>query len=244
MLIDSPRLSAADRRAWRGANEADRVLAAPGNDRLDRLEREAAETVARFVAAHDGDVYCGVSWGKDSVVVAHLVRRIAAHVPLVWVRVRHVENPDCPTVRDAFLEAWPGPYDEIEVEPGKNRSGGTSSLGFAEARRRHGSAYLSGVRAEESGTRRLRMAKHGTDSPNTCAPIGWWRTEDVFAYLERHGLPVHPAYAMTMGGLLERAKIRVASLGGGRGTGHGRREWELRYYGRELARLAELGHLA
>jgi len=47
----------------------------------------------------------------------------------------------------------------------------------------------------------------------------------------------HPAYACSMGGALDRAQLRVAALGGDRGSGHGREEWERRYYGRELAEI-------
>lgn len=242
MLIDSRRITPDDRRRWELDNRVDKLNARPDNDRLNSLEAMAEETVTSFVEAREGAVYCGVSWGKDSVVVAHLVRLFVPAVPLVWVRVRYVENPDCHAVRDAFLREYPGPYDEIVVEPGVNRSGGTSLLGFAEARRRHGDAYLSGVRAQESGDRKLRMMRSGTDTKNTCAPIGWWTALDVFAYIERHLLPVHPAYAMTMGGVLDRTKLRVSSLGGGRGTGMGRREWEMRYYAREMAELMRLGH--
>lgn len=34
-----------------------------------------------------------------------------------------------------------------------------------------------------------------------------------------------------MRGLLSRERIRVATIGGERGTGHGRAEWERTYYG-------------
>lgn len=54
---------------------------------------------------------------------------------------------------------------------------------------------------------------------------------DVFAYLHKHDLPVHPAYAMTMGGFYDRRWLRVSSLGGLRGADRGRAEWEQQYYG-------------
>jgi len=88
------------------------------------------------------------------------------------------------------------------------------------------------------------MAVHGIATERTCAPIGRWSAEDVWAYLYARGLPVHPAYAMSMGGLLDRDRIRVGPLAGERaaawaeqGSGHGRLEWERRYYGWRLAEL-------
>lgn len=54
---------------------------------------------------------------------------------------------------------------------------------------------------------------------------------DVFAYLAARDLPVHPAYAMSHGGRLDRRWLRVGSIGGTRALGRGRMEWESAYYG-------------
>jgi hypothetical protein len=40
---------------------------------------------------------------------------------------------------------------------------------------------------------------------------------------------------MSMGGILDRDRIRVSSIGGTRGGGMGRDAWEAKYYGDELA---------
>lgn len=225
MLIASPRLSRADIDAWAARERTDARTSALGRDR----DATALDVLRVFVAGRRG--YVGVSWGKDSVVVADLAIRAGIDWPLVWVRVEGRENPDCPAVRDAFLAIHPGArYDEIVAAAGRDL---TSGDGFAEAVQRHGPAHVSGVRGEESRTRALRMRRWGTDTANTCAPIGWWTGAEVFAYLYRRGLPAHPAYAMSRGGLLDRDRLRVASLGGDRGTGMGRREWELHYYPEE-----------
>ncbi len=131
-------------------------------------------------------------------------------------------------------------YDEVRIEC-KRASDGTwvavedqtivpKALGWKRATDRHGHRYVSGVRAEESGDRMRRMKRFGVASQNTCAPIGWWSGNKVFAYLWANDLPVHPAYAMTLGGRLDRRRIRVAAIGGEHGTGHGRAEWEQHYY--------------
>lgn len=60
------------------------------------------------------------------------------------------------------------------------------------------------------------------------------------ACLCSRGLPIHPAYGYLMDGILDPRRVRVASLGGERGTGWGRREWERRYYGEELAAIERL----
>lgn len=67
-------------------------------------------------------------------------------------------------------------------------------------------------------------------------PILHWPTWAVFAYLYDHDLPVHPSYAMTMGGRLDRERLRVDGLGGYRGRDMGRAEWERTYYGDIMSR--------
>lgn len=225
-LIASHRHTRADLEHWRRCEAMDRSYLALCGPRLDAMTAQAREVIRRFVA--DGPCYLGVSWGKDSVVVAHLAHGIG--VPLVWVRVEGVENPDCPAVRDAFLAGWPADYHEIAATTGAAKGKRTSALGFAEAARRFGGRHISGVRGQESTTRAITVARNSTASAGSCRPIGRWTGADVFAYLARHDLPIHPAYACTFGGMLERDRVRVGALGGERGTGRGRAEWERRYY--------------
>lgn len=224
-LLPSSRHTSSDLERWATLERYDRTLGA--GSRMRRRAEAARDELIGFVEA--GPCYCGVSWGKDSVVVAHLVQLVAPHVPLCWVRVEGKSNPDCPAVRDAFLAMHPGAiYDEIEAP--RPERGLTSSAGFAVADARHGDRYISGVRAEESSTRTLRTRRWGCSTKRTCAPIAWWTHQEVFAYLAHHGLPVHPAYAMTYGGALDRSEVRVAAIGGLRGRGRGRAEWEAHYY--------------
>lgn len=247
-LIPSPRHTAPDLAHWRRLDAYDRRLA--GSERLAARAAQAVDAIREFAAA--GPCYVGASWGKDSVVVAHMARLADPAIPIVWVRVEPIENPDCALVRDAFLARFPGAYDEIvthcswdgaqwvrpETKHRHAAGAQTSGAGFEIAAGRYGDRYVSGVRGEESGGREMRMRSLGVSTTRTCAPIGWWSGVEVFAYLSRHDLPVHPAYAMTMGGALDRIRVRVASLGGERGTGRGRREWERAYYRSEMEAIA------
>lgn len=104
-----------------------------------------------------------------------------------------------------------------------------------------GPRYVYGLRIDESRARRLRFAQHGISSKNTCAPLSTWTYMDVFAYLLEHGLPIHPAYAQSMGGALSPEWLRVAPLGGLRGVGRGRRAWEWHYYPDEMSALGISG---
>ena len=234
MLIESDRHTPGDLVAWATLSAAD---AARGRSiHMRRIESSALRAVERFLR-DPSECYASVSWGKDSVVVAHLVRRVEPTVPLVHVTRRagealryrngvatcRIQNPDCDAVRDAFLALWPMPYCERERVVGDESS-------YAHIVREFGDRRIMGIRSSESGTRALSAKTHGISTKNVCRPILNWSTDDVFAYLARHDLPVHPAYAMSMSGELDRSVLRVASIGGHQGVGMGRRAWERRYY--------------
>jgi phosphoadenosine phosphosulfate reductase len=202
-----------------------------------------------------GPFYVGTSWGKDSIVVAHLVAELGLDVPVIWFPAGAVENPDCAIVRDAFLARHDVRYVEHEVAELAWKQEGLSAVhdgaqaAFVRDSKTHGIRYASGVRAEESRARRMRMAHWGECTPNTCAPIGFWKIEDVYAYLASRELPVHPAYACTWGGQFPRNTIRVSTIGGVNGNGgllggNGRREWEEYYYPETMRTVRVLGDVA
>lgn len=226
-LIQSSRHTPDDLEAWARWERYDRMLATDPD--LTAAANRAKKLIKDFTA--EGPCHIGISWGKDSVVVAHLAVTAGADAPLVWARADRHENPDCELVRDAFLFAHPtARYEErtykwrvpLRGDPGFHTSGeGQDALAETMPGR-----YISGVRAAESGRRKLAMKTHREASTNTCRPIGWWTNEHIWAYTEAHGLPIHPAYGCTWGGRIERSRVRVHALR----TAVGDAEWEDRYY--------------
>lgn len=233
-LIPSHRHTQADLKAWEDYARYDKAL---GPSTYPKATR-AIKTLQKFGDQQGGYISC--SWGKDSTAVAHLAIKAGLNLPLVWVRVKHWENPDCVLVRDAFLAKYGYyiDYHEITVESAAPRrweaptqgKARTSTNGFKQAAKRYGKRHISGVRGAESKDRSLAMAAHGEISAHSCRPIGNWSNEDVFSYLTHHDLPIHPAYAQLMGGAKHRDHIRVGTLGGSRGTELGRAQWERTYY--------------
>lgn len=236
MLLASERHTPADLAFWAKMQRGDRL----NGERLQRSAkaRSAVAAVRKFADA--GPCYVGTSWGKDSVVVCHLAALSGARVPFVHiVQEGPQKDPEQHRVRNAFFSRFDVEYHEVVVEPqtvaqidGKHAP--ALDVGIGRVREAFGARWVSGLRAAESGVRKLR-AKIG--SVNSCWPIAWWSTEDVYAWLEVHELPVHPAYACTQGGLWDRDWIRVSILGGEKGTQHGRREWERHYYPAEMAAI-------
>jgi phosphoadenosine phosphosulfate reductase len=185
--------------------------------------------------------YVSVSWGKDSVVLAHMASVVCPKLPLVWIKVLPIYNPECEIVRDVYNRTGLQTYEEITVACTLDETGwhatGTLECGVQEASRRHGKLAMTGVRAEESSSRYLRVWTHGITTRATVCPLAYLTAKDVFAILYAKNLPVHPAYAMNGGGRWTRQQLRVASLGGARGEGHGRSQWEREYYGDVLGRI-------
>lgn len=246
VLIPSPRHTREDLRVWAEREAMDRRMFASGA--LRQLEDRALATLHEFLlSGPDADTYVSVSWGKDSTVIAHLVHRLTgddlSSPRVVWCPAGAIENPDCVLVRDEFLKRYPIRYEEHPAELSSDdwdRSLGHdgAQAEFERVTKLLGSRYVSGVRAEESGMRKMSLRHLGTATKNTCRPIGWWKHEHVFAYLVGHHLPVHPAYACSFGGVRPRSSIRVGTIGGERGTRFGRAEWERHYYSDILRRIA------
>lgn len=205
--------------------------------KFELQERRALEELDVFLKSGG---YVGVSWGKDSLTVAHLAWRINPGARIAYFPAGQAEMPECFEVRDRFLATHKSvDYVEIEAAAAEFFFEGHDGAqrDFERASRSLGKRYVSGVRAAESGMRRLRMRKWGLSSPNTCAPIGWWSADDVFAYLFKYNLPVHPAYSFSLFGSKNRDRLRVGTIGGYRGREWGRREWEEAYYPDVLRRI-------
>jgi len=244
MLILSDKHTAKDIELWQDHEFADQIHAS--SQRMRRMIDQASEAIQSFTA--DRACYAGVSWGKDSVVLAHLLWETAPHVPLMHLRPTN-HNPDCDSVRDVYFTRFPGqPYDELQVDyseinPLSTREEwdkATDSEWYRVIRKyskAFGGRHILGIRSDESTGRRIRFCRWGLNSPNGSAPIGRWNTQDVFSYLAGYGLPVHPAYAMLGGGRWQRDRLRVAEIGDSHGTGGGRAEWETEYYGDTLRKL-------
>lgn len=234
MLIDSPRLTEADRAAWARLERYDDKLAS--SPRLAALEERALDTITRH-----GPCYVSTSWGKDSTVLVDLYGRSGVDCTVVWMRIDGYDLPECETVRDLTLAKWPGlAYDELTLPPQPNRWWSTatsaqskyqSDIGWRTIADRYGQHRATGIRADESKIRTLVQARWGDSGPHAARPISTWTAVDVFAYLAKRHLPVHTAYACSSGGRHDRRWLRVHSLGGVTGADRGRADWETAYYG-------------
>ncbi|WP_225872065.1 phosphoadenosine phosphosulfate reductase domain-containing protein [Scrofimicrobium canadense] len=222
MLIDMPTLTAADRARWSELERFDqRIGRLPA-----RMIDEALDEIRTFKERNPNCV-CSTSWGKDSVVVAWLTRQTDPMIPLVWVPTIRADGMSYEAeatyqVRDAFLKAFPGAYEERPATA-RNPKRGDPDYNPAQFDRPDYRSQdvlkenipepsINGVRAEESQMRARSLRWHGVSSKNSCRPIIKWTAAQVFGLLAVNNLPVHPAYAASHGGLLDRRWLRVHPL--------------------------------
>lgn len=246
MLIDSPRLLNVDKTRWAELARYDEAI---GSRFPARLIEQALDDIRQWWQTGPG--IASVSWGKDSVCMAHLVSLTGLPIPLVWVRSDPFEMPECLQVRDAFLNSHPSMKYEERSIPLRNPKRGEP--GYIERHLDptcHGQdvlkeacpheRYISGVRAQESRIRTISINHRGNVTKNTCRPLARWTAPQIFAYLDREHLPIHPAYAMSYGGHLDRQWLRVHPLCSYADTKTDMARWEDDYYGDYIKDALEL----
>lgn len=241
MLLRCERHTLADLNHWTVLEEADLVH----GKRMISTDKQTIAVQQIHSFASLGRCYIATSWGKDSIAIAHLFVLSGVRIPLVHiVQAGPLKDPYQSVTRDAFLSKYACEYHEIIVR-GDNcipANGGRApqlTKGIKQAAKQFGTRrYISGLRADESGVRKIR-ARAGIPA-GSCWPICWWTTSDVFGWIAYHDLPLHPAYGMTGGGRWNREHLRVSTIGGPKGNQFGRAEWEREYYGDVLRRSEAL----
>lgn len=110
MLIKSERNTSHDLKLWKELEEADGIRAA------DLKQSKIDQAIIDIQGIAKEVCYVSVSWGKDSVVLAHLCVCAGIDVPFIWIVEKPFFNPDCLPVRDAFLKRFSIRYYEYEIE--------------------------------------------------------------------------------------------------------------------------------
>ena len=238
-LLRSPRFQPGDLAAWKEASAADHGVASTTRHR--RLVESTEERMVRWSRDRSGVV--SVSWGKDSVVLAHMASQLLDW-PLMYRRIWPLDSPHTTSVRDEFLAHYPVRYHEVFSVVAPPRGPVEHRTAVRASRRRaiklFGPCRIMGVRAAESPDRELFRAATDGETKHTLSPMIDWTAVDVWAYLAHHDLPIHPAYGFSLSGAIARDQLRVSALGGERGRGHGRHEHEAVYYP-ELDEVRETG---
>lgn len=224
MLIITDRHTKEDIELWKDYNEFDSVTKYSQwkiNQAIDIIKQSGASI-------------CYTSWGKDSVVLIHLLILSKIKIPVVYVKFSDRSNPDADLVREKFLEMFPIEYHEEVFDYEKVRR---TNLHWKIVAKKYPGIRLTGIRKDESGIRNMLFRKDGFFSKNSCRPISQLRNQEIFSYINQNGLPLSPVYGYLGGGRWDRKNIRMHSLAGTTGDNFGRTEWEKEYYGDIINRI-------
>lgn len=145
--------------------------------------------------------YVACSWGKDSLVVAHLVWRVNPGVLLFHDGSEDEDEQDnYDEVKQSFLSRFDMPYKGIVRGYNAGDGGGLYEQLPSET------MVFLGLRAEESRERKIALFKYGqihqycSGSPVhpvgswRCCPIAWWGWKDVWAYIVQENMKYLTAY--------------------------------------------------
>lgn len=231
MLIVTDRHTKADLELWADYKEADLCY-------YDTHNIQAKEKMALKILQEFRPDYFSISWGKDSVVLAHLAFRYDKNSELAHF-THKADALYFDEVRDCFLSRYQMNYHEYskDIKEIINEFYDFHKHNIKNlANRELGKKYVTGIRMQESAQRKITVRKNGLYSNNSCRPIAYWTDKEIFAYLAHYDLPVHPNYAMLGGGRFDRDKIRVGPMW--MGSQYGNELWEREYYGDILNRLS------
>lgn len=186
---------------------------------LRRKITKADALIQQWLEASDWRVYGSISGGKDSLVMAHLIRRSFPDCPFVWVNQGHLaEWPDCIELLNHLRDCG---WNIVEICP---------PLGLIQLFRKYGMAFdgqftaldrkhieelllkplaeyceINGVRGyawglrKESRGRSLYLQSKGElyrrkDGMWVCSPVGFWKTQDIWCYIDATRLPYAAVY--------------------------------------------------
>lgn len=207
-------------------------------DRLHRLANarsyravidDAHRIVQQALERYGEPAAVGVSGGKDSVAMCHIVAQYCRPT-IIW-NDSGLELPESESVvRDlaqrlglTVVVARGADALAMQVALGPEQSRmqvrqideTCIAAPVRDALREIGAKVeFVGLRAKESRRRKMVLAKYGPiyESKRWGCAIAWpmrrWSAADVFAYIDEHNLPLHPAYARTE--WAERDSIRVS----------------------------------
>jgi phosphoadenosine phosphosulfate reductase len=229
MLIITDKHTKEDLELWKEYEEADKIY----YDSHDMAEKESK--AIEIIKSFNPD-YISISWGKDSVVLAHL-----CYMAGIYNYCHFTHKADAPyysIVRDFFLKKYNINYEEIykNIDIKINEFFEFHKNNISKiAQQKYGKKYITGIRIEESGKRKLTLKTYGIISKNRCSPLAFWKNKDIFAYLVKYNLPIHPNYAMLGNGRYKRERIRTGPLF--MASQYGNETWEKEYYRDELNKL-------
>ena len=217
----------------------------------------------RIIRRYAAGAYVSTSWGKDSVVLVHLARRVRPEITCLHM-ASPAEMPGTEDVADWYREqgahvvtlpardlaeylAWLRevrlPHERTASEQARVVQGLKKDRADAWALEHGYETAIMGLRAEESRARRRLRQYRGLTQRTRAGlrhvyPLLDWTARDVWAYIVEHGLPYLPLYDRQTHGQT-RETLRNAGWLSTDGAERGRIAWLRHHYPRLYQRLVE-----
>ena len=150
------------------------------------------------------------SFQHDGVVLAHMLRRIAPEVPVVFIDTGF-HFPETLAYRDEIRRRFG--IELVELHPIMPREEFAATHGLdlyarnpdlcchinkVEPLKRHlpgVRAWINGRRHDQTATRQgIRAIEAFQGDLHKVNPLASWTSRETFAYMERHGIPTHPLF--------------------------------------------------
>ena len=142
--------------------------------------------------------YVALSWGKQSIVLAHQVYSVSEDIPCVhWTGPDAQLIADFNSVRDQFLSRWGIKYLEFSEGPMGDLMGAIDKFVYKYKMQ----GVFLGLSAYESKGRKHTLRKNDSDNIYAyasgmfrCCPLADWTAHDLAAYITSHDLPLLSTY--------------------------------------------------
>ncbi len=179
------------------------------------LESVGSERVISWAAETFGPgLVMSTSFGIQSAALLHMATRVRPDIPVVWVDTGYLPDETyrfAETLTDRLgldLRVYQSPLSPARMEALHGRLWEQDSVQALDRydqirkvepmkralRELGASAWMSGVRAEQTAHRAGLSVLGHQDGRYKVSPLLRWSTRDVYAYLKRHDLPLHPLF--------------------------------------------------
>ena len=182
---------------------------------------KAEKIISNWLEVTNGQVYLSISGGKDSLVAGHLIHSVYPNCPMVWVNQGYLaEWDDC--IELLYLLKDKYNWNIIELCPPRGllqlyRDFGIPLEGTMNTKAdkiinqkliydvlneyqdiNQVTGYAWGLRKESKG-RAMYLKIHGElyqkkDGLWICSPVGLWRTEEIWQYIDWMKIPYAAIY--------------------------------------------------
>lgn len=193
--------------------------------RYNNNENIAKASLSRFFSLCKNP-YLALSWGKQSICIAHMISGIRPQTPMIFLRSwESFFLHDFERVQVDYLSRFPAHYIEHYKDNvswnnwdwKETRDYGSEDLqNMAKEVVPDWDGVIMGLSKDESFARRMTLSKKNTkwatifrytDDKLRCTPIQFWANEDLAAYIAKYDLPLLSAYHQN--GIQARTTARI-----------------------------------